>query len=326
MDAYHDLPASVDISVHADPTAGLVKWSASKSLWWLSMTLVWFWFAASTVSVSSLLVFLILSAVTLCLGHSLGMHRKLIHHAFDCPKWTERLCVYLSSLVGLGGPFTMMRTHDTRDWAQRLPECHPFLSHQNSLLKDFYWQLHCKLHLQSPPSLQYADSVQNDWFYRHLQSTSILHQAFLAVVLYLVGGWSWVVWGTCARVSVSVFGHWLIGYFAHSVGQRSWHVNEAAVQGYNIKGLGLITFGECWHNNHHAFPGSAKLGLESHQFDAGWKVLKVLEKINLAWNITTPENLPHRENLVRIDQSEELSVPADERCISNPLVKQQVKI
>jgi len=167
------MPGSFDSTVFADPNNGYVAWSAIKSLWWAGMTLMWIVFAPSTLSLSAVSVFLILTATTLCLGHSLGMHRKLIHRSFDCPKWLERLFVYLSALVGLGGPFTMMRTHDTRDWAQRLPSCHPFLSHQSGIIKDFYWQLNCKLHLENPPHLVYPESVANDRFYRFLQATSI---------------------------------------------------------------------------------------------------------------------------------------------------------
>lgn len=316
MQSSQDAPVSVDLSVHSDPCHGVVRWNASKSLWWLAMTLIWIYFFVSTLSVSSVFIFLILSAITLCFGHSLGMHRKLIHGAFECPKWLERLCIYCSTLVGLGGPFSMMQTHDTRDWAQRLPACHPFLSHQNNLFKDFYWQLHCKLHLKFPPELCYPKSVQHDRFYQLLQTTSMLQQLPLALVLYWAGGWAWVVWGVCARVSVSVFGHWLIGYFAHNSGHRSWHLNGCSVQGHNVKGFGLISFGECWHNNHHAFPGSAKMGLHRDQFDPGWQVLKVLKRFNLVWNIKTPENLPKRENLVRLALADDLGWRKNDNSIS----------
>lgn len=194
----------------------------------------------------------------------------------------------------------MMRTHDTRDWAQRLPECHSFLSHQNSFFKDFIWQLHCKLHLTHPPRLRFDKTIESDLFYQILQRTSILQQGLLAIVLFHFGGWSWVVWGVCARVSVSIFGHWLVGYFAHNSGHRSWYIKGAAVQGYNVTGFGLLTFGECWHNNHHAFPGSAKLGVFSNQVDPGWEVLKVLRALRLVWNLKTPEDLPYRHRLAQL--------------------------
>ena len=71
------------------------------------------------ISRISVLVFLASSAVTLCGGHSLGMHRKLIHDSYQCPKWLEYSLVYLGTLVGLAGPYGMVHTHDMRDWAQR---------------------------------------------------------------------------------------------------------------------------------------------------------------------------------------------------------------
>ena len=86
------------------------------------------------------------------------------------------------------------------------------------------------------------------------------------------------MWGICMRVAVSVTGHWFIGYFAHNQGARDWHVDGAAIQGFNIKFASLITMGESWHNNHHAFPGSALLGIEKNQLDPGWWVLLALKK------------------------------------------------
>lgn len=67
-----------------------------------------------------------------------------------------------------------------------------------------------------------------------------------------------------------------------------------------MKFVGLITFGECWHNNHHAFPGSAKIGLYHGQSDPGWWMLKVLERIKLAWGIRLPKDLSIRPELKTI--------------------------
>jgi len=271
------------------------------------MTSIWLIYFVETISISSLSVFIILSSITLCFGHSLGMHRQLIHEAFDSSIIFRRLLVYLGTLVGLGGPFTMMRTHDIRDWAQRQPDCHPFLSHQNTLLKDFYWQLHCKLYLNHKPKFNFPVSMKNDFFYVLLQYTSMLQQLPVAVVLFLLGGWAWVVWGVCARVSVSIFGHWLVGYYAHNSGHRDWHLNNVSVQGHNVNHLGLITFGECWHNNHHAYPGSAKLGFMENQFDPGWQTLKVLEKFGIVWNLKTPEDFSTPRNLQLLSDTSDLS-------------------
>ena len=136
-----------------------------------------------------------------------------------------------------------------------------------------------------------------------MERTWILQQLPLAVLLWLIGGWHWVLWGSCLRVAISVTGHWLIGYFAHNMGHRSWHVQGAAVQGFNIKFCGLITMGECWHNNHHAFPGSAKLGLEKGQSDPGWWVLCILKKLKLVRNVVVAEDLPERNNLINLKEN-----------------------
>jgi len=94
-----------------------------------------------------------------------------------------------------------------------------------------------------------------------------------------------------------VFGHWLIGYFAHNHGQMHRVVRGAAVQGRNVRWTSLLTMGECWHNNHHAFPGSARLGLEDREWDPGWWALLAMRRAGLVWSLRLPEHLPVREEL-----------------------------
>jgi len=279
---------------------GVVKWSPSKSSWFTGMALGWVIGGALFFSWGAVTIFFTLCALILCGGHSIGMHRKLIHDSFDCPKWLERVGVYLGTLVGLGGPFTMMRTHDMRDWAQRQRECHDFFSHRSPILKDFWWQVHCKLHQKSAPDFHYPAKLTEDPFMIWLQRTAMFQQIPLGILLFHIGGWGFVFWGICGRVTASIFGHWLVGYFAHNHGHQDWVVNGAAVQGHNVRWCGLITFGECWHNNHHAFPESAKLGLYEGQADPGWWVLKTFEKIGLVKNLTLPEDLPARSTLQKV--------------------------
>lgn len=110
-------------------------------------------------------------------------------------------------------------------------------------------------------------------------------------------------WGICTRVTLGVLGHWLVGYFAHNQGARSWHVDGAAVQGYNVPFTALLTMGECWHNNHHAFPGSARLGLLPGQWDPGWWVLLGLQRCGLVANLKTPDQLGRRAELCALGTS-----------------------
>ena len=135
-------PRMVDAD-DTDAVEGVVRWKAGKSLWISTMTVVGLVGGPFFFSWSALAVFVVMSAVTVCLGHSLGMHRRLIHRSYDCPLWLERFFVYCGTLVGMAGPYGMIRQHDIRDWAQRKPQCHPYLAHRSSMLRDGFWQLHC---------------------------------------------------------------------------------------------------------------------------------------------------------------------------------------
>ena len=292
-------PRMADLA-DTDAVDGSVRWQPVKSLWISAMTLVALVGGPLTATWGAVALFLVTTGVTVCLGHSLGMHRRLIHRAYDCPVWLERLFVYLGTLVGMAGPFGMIRQHDIRDWAQRKSRCHPYLAHASGMLRDGWWQLHCELRLRHPPQLTLERRVAQDSFYRLLDRTWMAQQVPWAALFFLVGGLPWVVWGIAMRVFASVTGHWLVGYFAHNQGPRSWHIEGAGVQGYNVPYCGFLTMGEAWHNNHHAFPASARLGLNDGETDPGWWVLLGLRRLGLVWNIKTPELLPTRPNLIAL--------------------------
>ncbi|HLQ89411.1 MAG TPA: acyl-CoA desaturase [Xanthobacteraceae bacterium] len=294
-------PRMID-HIDTDAVAGSVCWKPAKSLWITGMTLTAAIAGPLFFTWSALAIFIVTTAITVCLGHSLGMHRRLIHRSFDCPLWLERLFVYLGTLVGMAGPYGMIRQHDIRDWAQRKTMCHPYLAHRSSIMRDAWWQLHCELKLCHPPRLVLERRVAEDRFYRFLERTWMAQQLPWAVLFFAVGGMPWLVWGVAARVAASVTGHWLVGYFAHNRGPRTWHVEGAGVQGYNVPCCALITMGEAWHNNHHAFPGSARLGIGKGEWDPGWWILRALGRARLVWGVKTPELLPHRPNLRLLGQ------------------------
>ncbi len=134
----------------ADAASGAVTWASAKSLWMTFMTMVALIGAPLTFSWGALAVFLVLTAVTLCAGHSVGMHRRLIHNSFSCPLWLEYILVYLGVLVGMSGPYGMMRQHDLRDWAQRQKKCHDYLCHRRDIVTDYFWQVHGDISLDHP--------------------------------------------------------------------------------------------------------------------------------------------------------------------------------
>ncbi|WP_431685679.1 acyl-CoA desaturase [Hahella sp. NBU794] len=296
MQTNHGVPR-IQETANCCPYTGEVVWAPLKSFWYLGHLLIAIIGGYLTFSLDALLVFVVFTAATLCLGHSLGMHRRLIHGSYECPKWMEYFFVHLGVLVGMAGPLGMVYQHDLRDWAQRKAKCHSYLRHGTGFLTDGWRQLNCDLRLERPPEFSPESAIKDDPVYRFTERTWMWQQLPWALLLYWLGDISWVIWGISVRVAVSVTGHWLIGYFAHNSGERDWHVNGAAVQGHNVRFAGLLTMGESWHNNHHAFPGSAMLGIYKGQSDPGWWVLNRLMNVGLVWNVRLPEHLPVRPEL-----------------------------
>jgi stearoyl-CoA desaturase (delta-9 desaturase) len=224
----------------------------------------------------------------------------MIHRTYECHPIVEKTLIYVGVLVGMSGPFGIIRIHDVRDWAQRQERCHDFFSHKQNYFKDIWWQLTSKFVFVHPPIMRIEAKLSESAFYQMLEKTWRYHQLLLGAVLYMAGGWPFVVWGVFVRVSVSVVGHWTVTYFCHNPGPGVWRVEKAAVQASNIPGLGVLTYGECWHNNHHAFPESARIGLERGQCDPSWRFIQILKFAGLANNISVPRDEAQREDLRKI--------------------------
>ena len=281
-----------------DAVRGRVRWDPAKSLWINTCLLVFVGLAPWYTTPGAVVLFVVLTYLTLLLGHSVGMHRGLIHRSFDAPRWLERSLVYLGVVVGMGGPESVIRIHDIRDWAQRRADCHDFFSHRASYLQDAFWQLNCRFEFVDAPKITVEAEVADDRFYQWLQKTWMLQQLPLALVLFTIGGVPWIVWGVFGRVFISITGHWTVTYLTHNPGPGRWFIPDAGVQASNLPGAGLITMGECWHNNHHAFPESARIGIAPGETDPGWWVIRALESVGLAWNVGRPRAVAECEDLV----------------------------
>lgn len=306
-------PERMRESVDSNAVDGRIVWSPVKSIWFSTMAMTAIFGGTSMASWDAAVASCLLTVFTLCFGHSVGLHRLLIHRSFNCPPWLEYAMVYTGVLVGMGGPRRVIAMHEFRDWSQRQPACHPFYIHKSGFLKDGLWNLHCECRLANGPTLAIENRVTRSEFYRLLDRYWMAAQLPLAAVLYMFGGWAWIVWGICVRVTISLLGHWMVGYLAHNFGSKTWHVEGASVQGFNVHGLGLLTMGEAWHNNHHAFPESAKLGIEAGQADPGWWLLTLLNRFGLVYDLTVPEDLPYRPELVRLNAKPKEVAEASER-------------
>ena len=285
----------------ADPVSGQVKWDPAHSLWNGGMMLAALGLTPFFTTPAAAILGIGLTGAMLLLGHSVGFHRLLIHGSFRTVPWLRAFLIWCGTVAGMSGPLWIVRTHDLRDWAQRQPLCHDYLAHRRPMFIDAWWQLHCRLDLDHPPRFDLA-RLEADPLIRWLERTWMLQQLPVAAALYALGSWPFVVWGVFVRVALTVHGHWLVGHLAHRCGPQSWTVADAGVQAHDVPWAGLLTMGEAWHNNHHAYPGSARIGLYPGQSDWGYRFIALLERAGLAWDICLPADMPERAGkLVKVN-------------------------
>jgi fatty-acid desaturase len=295
---------------HSSPIFGQVYWSSTKSFWITAIYAGAILGGYATFRWDALLLMLITSIVTLGAGYSVGIHRRLIHNSFQCYPWLEHSLVYLGVLTGMGGPFSLIGTHDLHDWAQRQVHCHDYFIRSRNIFTDWVWQVHCDIALHYPPVLRYESRIAENEFYQWLEQTWMLQQLPWVIVFYHFGGWSWLFWGVYVRIAVSVTGYWLLGYLTHhrrkafdraadrvadraadrTAGDRTPRTllnfeKTSSFQCRNLPWLSLFSMGESLQSNHQTFPNSAKFSLHPRQYDPGWWLIKAFQAVGLTWNI-----------------------------------------
>ena len=101
----------------------------------------------------------------------------------------------------------------------------------------------------------------------------------LGIILLMVGGWPLLLWGVFMRVTVGLHATWLVNSATHLWGRRRFETNDNS---RNSWWVALLTWGEGWHNNHHAHPTSARHGLAWYEIDFNWWGIRVLQLLRLA--------------------------------------------
>jgi stearoyl-CoA desaturase (delta-9 desaturase) len=124
--------------------------------------------------------------------------------------------------------------------------------------------------------------LAKDRFYVWLDHYHWLPNILLAVLLYAIGGVPMVLWGVCLRVVIGLHATWLVNSATHMWGSRRFDTHDDS---RNLWWVALITFGEGWHNNHHAHPTSARHGLAWYEFDPSWLQIKVLKRFGIAKSV-----------------------------------------
>lgn len=226
-----------------------------------------------------------LAFVTLCLGHSVGLHRGVIHRTYDTSRTARCALATLFALAGLGGPVSWIRVHFTRDHWQNRAECPPYFAYSHGALCDYHWNLHCRFVPARDADYGIPESDLRDPYLLFLERTWFVWPALLAAAVAATFGPAVAGVTCCLRVAAGILGHWLVGFVSHKVGYVRYGVAGASAEGRNVFFLGLLSFGEGFHNNHHALPGSARMGVKWYELDAGWLVVRALEALGVVRNV-----------------------------------------
>ena len=268
------------------PAVGRVRFDPIRTLWLWFMIVAGVGAGLPALTPGRTALSLALAGATLCLGHSVGLHRGIIHRSYEAGPRLRGALAWLFVLSGLGGPLAWARLHAVRDYWQNRRDCPRFFAYDHSLGRDFVWNLHLRfVPADGRAERRLPGDVLGDRWLGFLERTWPLHVLALGIALLLVDGPGAVAVCLCARTAAGILGHWFVGYAAHTWGRRRFAVPGAREAGTNVWLLGVISFGEGFHNNHHAFPDSARMGLDAREPDLGWICVRALRRLGLVRSV-----------------------------------------
>jgi stearoyl-CoA desaturase (delta-9 desaturase) len=227
----------------------------------------------------ALVVAIVLWWITASLGVGMGYHRLLTHRGYKTPKWVEYLLTVCGALAMEGGHILWVVTH-------RIHHAHTDLPGDPHTPRDGGWWAHIGWMLRGPaqnydPAVieRYAPDLVKDRFHVWLNKYYWLPLVFLAVALLGLGGWSYLMWGIFFRVTFNLHATWLVNSATHMWGNRRFATRDDSRNNWWVA---LLTFGEGWHNNHHAHPTSARHGLAWYEIDLNWWGIRVMQFLRMA--------------------------------------------
>jgi fatty-acid desaturase len=213
------------------------------------------------------------------LGISLGYHRLHTHRSYVVPRPLEYFFAVCGTLTLEGGPISWVATHRVHHQNSDRPG-DPHSPRDGGWWAHMGWLLSGEtMHNNTRVMSKYAPDLAKDRFYIWLNNYHWVPMAVLAVILYVFGGAQYVLWGIFMRVVFGLHATWLVNSATHMWGKRRFNTKDDS---RNTWWVALITFGEGWHNNHHAHPTSARHGLAWYEFDPSWLTLKVLRYFGIA--------------------------------------------
>ena len=219
---------------------------------------------------------------TIGLGISLGYHRLHTHRSYKVPAFLEYFFAVCGALTLEGGPIFWVATH----------RIHHQKSDQNGdphSPRDGAWWSHVgwillgeAKHNNTRLMSKYAPDLAKKPFYVWLNNYHWVPTVLLTGLLFAVGGLPLMLWGVCVRVVVGLHATWLVNSATHMWGSRRFKTKDDSRNNWWVA---LLTFGEGWHNNHHAHPTSARHGLAWYEFDPSWIQISILKFLGIAKSV-----------------------------------------
>ncbi|CAH9135127.1 unnamed protein product [Cuscuta epithymum] len=218
------------------------------------------------------------------LGITLGYHRNLCHKSFKLPKWLEYFFAYWGAQALQGDPIGWVSTHRYHHkYTDSMKDPHSPL--EGFWFSHMGWVFDVESEKERSERATNVADLENQPFYKFLQQTYIVHPAILGALLYAIGGFPYVVWGLGVRGTWGFHVTFLVNSACHIWGNQPWKTGDLSKNNWLVA---LVTFGEGWHNNHHAFEHSARHGLEWWQLDAAWCTIWILKQLGLATHVKLP--------------------------------------
>jgi fatty-acid desaturase len=216
------------------------------------------------------------------LGIGMGFHRLLTHRGYKVPNLVEYFLVTCGSLAVEGGPIQWVATH-------RMHHAHTDRVGDPHTPRDGGWWAHIGWIVRGTAQdhddatiARYAPDLIKDRYYVFLSRYRYAPLMVLGIALLVLGGWSVMLWGVFLRLTLALHATWLVNSATHLWGKTRFQTGDDS---RNSWWVALLTFGEGWHNNHHAYPTSARHGLRWYEIDVNWLGIRALQLVGLAYGI-----------------------------------------
>ncbi|OUC11859.1 MAG: acyl-CoA desaturase [Alkalinema sp. CACIAM 70d] len=220
------------------------------------------------------------------IGICLGYHRLLSHRSFQVPQWLEYLIGFIGALALQGGPIFWVSGHRLHHAFTEDEVKDPYSARRGFWWSHMLWILYPRPEFfENRQYERFAPDLARDRFYCWLDRYYILFQIPLAIGLYWLGGWPFVIYGVFVRAVCLWHSTWFINSVTHCWGYRTFNTADNS---RNLWWAAILTYGEGWHNNHHAYPNVAKAGWRWWEIDPTWWVIQVLRMLGLAQKVVMP--------------------------------------